>query len=410
MRLKLVARRDGRSCVVTLPAGCPLRTLQQDHAQPLTGLTPSAQRLAVKDTGEVLARGAADPGVLVEDIVRSGSILLVSEEQSVTGAGTGFNGGALAVAAAAAAAAVAEQHADWACPQCTLINPPSATVCTVCGATRPGGAGATSIYTRSSSISSGGGGRGDSGIRRPQGRGDLTGFVAHRRIIPSDNSCLFNAAAFLLMGKRGSARAASTSAGSPAQELREVVVRHVRDNPGRWTPAVLGKSHEAYIAWIRDLKHWGGSIEMEILAAHFDCELVAVDIETLRPYFHGKHSGTRKRAFLLYSGVHYDAISFVAPEVARIQDGRARIASEEMDVTTVEVRSGANGGGGDDDDHGGLELCLALAQELQRNGQFTNLAQFKVQCLVCLQKFRGQAECVAHATQTGHQNFGEFRA
>ena len=66
----------------------------------------------------------------------------------------------------------------------------------------------------------------------------------------------------------------------------------------------------AAVVSITLLSSWGGSIELEILAAYFQCELVAIDVQTLQQYHHGdsKHS---RRAFLLYNGVHYDAISFV---------------------------------------------------------------------------------------------------
>ena len=133
---------------------------------------------------------------------------------------------------------------------------------------------------------------------------------------------------------------------------------------------------------------------------------MAIDIQTLTPHVHGRHDqqgpgGTsgQRQCFLLYSGVHYDAIAFTTPDVAA-RTGKAAIETEAADLTIVEVS----------DDSNALEMALDLARRLRESGQFTDLTNCNVQCLDCFEKFRGRDECVNHAQDTGHQNFGEFRA
>ena len=138
----------------------------------------------------------------------------------------------------------------------------------------------------------------------------------------------------------------------------------------------------------------------------FKTQIVAIDIQTLIPHVHGQwdqhgssHTQNRRQCFLLYSGVHYDAIAFTTPDAAA-QTGEAAIETEVTDLTVVEMSDKSNA----------LEMALDLARRLRQSGQFTDLTNCNVQCLNCFEKFRGREECVSHAQETGHQNFGEFRA
>lgn len=54
---------------------------------------------------------------------------------------------------------------------------------------------------------------------------------------------------------------------------------------------------------------WGGAIELSIFANHFQSEIVSIDVETIKPYVFGEGQGYTKRVFVLYSGIHYDALA-----------------------------------------------------------------------------------------------------
>ena len=96
--------------------------------------------------------------------------------------------------------------------------------------------------------------------------------------------------------------------------------------------------------------------------------------------------------------MHYDAISFATLDNARLT-GADAVNSENADVTMV----------GAEDRENAMEMAVDLAQQLQRSGSFTDLKKdFKVQCLQCYEKFQGRSECVAHAQESGHNQFGEY--
>ena len=117
-----------------------------------------------------------------------------------------------------------------------------------------------------------------------------------RRVVPADNSCLFVAVAHALEGGDR----------SRAPALREVVASAVLADQERFSEAVLGRPPAEYAAWIRDKQHWGGGIELAILAEHFKTELAAVDCQSLRVDCFGQGCGYSQRVLLIYDGIHYD--------------------------------------------------------------------------------------------------------
>ena len=54
--------------------------------------------------------------------------------------------------------------------------------------------------------------------------------------------------------------------------------------------------------------------------------------------------------------------------------------------------------------------AVALAADAQRQRRFFDSAGCDLMCLVCKKGLKGQAGAQAHAQETGHTNFGEFRA
>jgi len=135
-----------------------------------------------------------------------------------------------------------------------------------------------------------------------------------RRVIDADNSCLFNAVGYVFERNR-----------KAAPRLRTVIANTVLGDPGRWTEAVLGKPPSDYCQWIKNSENWGGEIELAILCHFFSAEIVVVDIQTLHCYKYG--SEYNQRVFLLYDGVHYDALA----EEAEGADSGAK--PEETDTT-----------------------------------------------------------------------------
>lgn len=81
------------------------------------------------------------------------------------------------------------------------------------------------------------------------------GAVVVRRVIDSDNSCLFNAVGYVMEGSR-----------TRAPALRAIIARDVIADPLSWSEAVLGKEPGDYCSWIQRKDSWGGAIELSILS------------------------------------------------------------------------------------------------------------------------------------------------
>ncbi|XP_039010620.1 OVARIAN TUMOR DOMAIN-containing deubiquitinating enzyme 2-like [Hibiscus syriacus] len=75
-----------------------------------------------------------------------------------------------------------------------------------------------------------------------------------RSVIPSDNSCLFNAVGYVMDHDK-----------TKAPELRQVMAATVSSDPTKYSKAFLGKPNAEYCAWILDSDKWGGAIELLIL-------------------------------------------------------------------------------------------------------------------------------------------------
>ena len=75
-----------------------------------------------------------------------------------------------------------------------------------------------------------------------------------RRVIPADNSCLFNAVGYVMDHDK-----------NKAPELRQVIAATVASDPTQYSEAFLGKPNEEYCAWILNPEKWGGELCTSIL-------------------------------------------------------------------------------------------------------------------------------------------------
>ena len=64
--------------------------------------------------------------------------------------------------------------------------------------------------------------------------------------------------------------------------MREFIAGMVVSDPQTFNEGILEKRIDEYIEWILKPSSWGGSIELFILAKHFNCELAAIDIKNTR--------------------------------------------------------------------------------------------------------------------------------
>ncbi|KAF3517037.1 hypothetical protein DY000_02059161 [Brassica cretica] len=180
-----------------------------------------------------------------------------------------------------------------------------------------------------------------------------------RRVIPSDNSCLFNAIGYVMDKDK-----------KKAPELRQVIAAAVASDKEKYNEAFLGKPNEEYCTWILNPEKWGGAIELSILADYYGREIGAYDIQTSRCDLYG--------------------------QLSPFED-----AEEDFDMTIFPV--------GKDRSIGSIEgLVLNLVKDQQRKRSYTDTANFTLRCGVCQIGVIGQKEAVEHAQATGHVNFQEY--
>jgi ubiquitin thioesterase OTU1 len=120
-----------------------------------------------------------------------------------------------------------------------------------------------------------------------------------RRAMPQDGSCLFHAAAYALRDK-------SRTLGP---KLRQECAETVLANKDFFTPEILGRPTNEYVEWLRQPSSWGGAIELVILSFLSQTELIALDLSSGSVERIGVEQGYSTRAFLIYTGNHYDAVA-----------------------------------------------------------------------------------------------------
>lgn len=202
----------------------------------------------------------------------------------------------------------------------------------------------------------------------PDAVGDL-----ERLVIPADNSCLFNS---ILTSLQLAEKITPLN-------LREVVRATILADPtrlGAEIQADSGKDSLAYADWIAKPDSWGGFIDLHILSGYLGVQICAICIRTLRVENFPNEAVGDARIFVLFDGIHYDCIVTVG-------GAKAGIFSTKDDLT--------------------LSKAVAVALDLQEKKQFTDTANFTLQCQHCFKLLTGEADAQKHAKETGHFNFQE---
>lgn len=188
-----------------------------------------------------------------------------------------------------------------------------------------------------------------------------------RHSVPADNSCLFTCICWLL----------SLPITTPL-ELRHVVSDAVLADTTVWNDAVLGRAPREYATHICSATTWGGGIELAILARLHKIELAAIEIRSGTMYVFGEGESYKRRAYLIFDGMHYDAL---ARGVERIFLPTDLTASDAV---------------------------VAFAAHARASHEFTDLTGFSLRCVDCSMGLIGETAALQHARETGHGNFAEF--
>ena len=111
---------------------------------------------------------------------------------------------------------------------------------------------------------------------------------------------------------------------------------------------------------------------------------MAVEIRSGVAYRFNEGAASGKRAFLIYTGCHFDALVSGAGA-----DAGARL------LPAAEARFEAS--------------ALALAAQERANRQFVDVGALQMKCVECGFGVTGGEHAMAHAKEMGHVNFAEWK-
>jgi len=183
------------------------------------------------------------------------------------------------------------------------------------------------------------------------------GFLIHR-IVPDDNSCLFSSIAVVLEQDI-----------RKAQQIRRIVADEIRSDMITWTEAILGLPRNDYISAILKPTSWGGAIELAILANHYHTEIASIDVETGRVdrFTPEAANNSGNRCILIYSGIHYDAVTLAPIKEAPPEFHQTIMAITSSDPNTDPI----------------LVAAKQLADKLRQKKAYTNTTTFTLKCEDC---------------------------
>ncbi|OAV95604.1 hypothetical protein PTTG_06278 [Puccinia triticina 1-1 BBBD Race 1] len=213
------------------------------------------------------------------------------------------------------------------------------------------------------------------------------------RVVPDDNSCLFRAAGILL--DHGDHNSSTIDL---SHRLRQIVADAVKKDPVTWCEPILGRDPDLYTSKILDKDVWGGAIELAILADHFQTEICSIDVQTGRVDRFGQSHNYANRIFLVYSGIHYDAIT-LSPIPPEELSNQSTCFPPELDFDTTIFPS---------DEDSFLHAALQLVSQLRQMHYYTDTASFTLRCEICKTALVGEKDARSHAESTGHTKFGEY--
>jgi ubiquitin thioesterase OTU1 len=91
--------------------------------------------------------------------------------------------------------------------------------------------------------------------------------------------------------------------------LTAVVAARVQAAPSVYSEGFLGMPAADYCDWISKATSWGGGIELSIFSNYYEVEIASIDIQSMRMDIFGQGNMYNRRVYLLYNGVHYDAVA-----------------------------------------------------------------------------------------------------
>lgn len=155
--------------------------------------------------------------------------------------------------------------------------------------------------------------------------------IPKRIEVPDDNSCLFNAVSYCF----------ENHTFDMSTVLREITSSIILSNPELYNEAMLGKGNQEYSEWISKPTSWGGAIEISVLSNYYEAEIFVFEVANNMKNCFGEGQGYNKRIYLIYDGIHYDALAMVDQKhnIATIFDSTDSSATEVFESLTMKEKS-----------------------------------------------------------------------
>ncbi|TIC04083.1 OTU-domain-containing protein [Wallemia mellicola] len=200
------------------------------------------------------------------------------------------------------------------------------------------------------------------------------------RVVPDDNSCLFSAISLAILGSI-----------DENYMMRGIVAETIKSDPITYNETFLGHPQNQYIETIADPHSWGGAIELSILSHAFKISIISLDIATGR--IDKYNTEYENRIFVVYSGIHYDALSLSPSQNASAEFHTTVFPSFEAPPDFPDPL---------------LEACKQLAGELRERRYYTDTSTFTLKCGDCGAALEGEKQATEHAANFGHTAFTEY--
>jgi ubiquitin thioesterase OTU1 len=191
-----------------------------------------------------------------------------------------------------------------------------------------------------------------------------------KRVVPDDNSCLFHAISLCFDHVS-------------VADLRSLIAKTVLADPINWNEGTLQQKPSDYANYIKKTNTWGGSVELCIFSEHYKCEIVVLDTARQRHNTFGEDKHYSKRIYLVYDGIHYDALVWTSNP-----------NSKAWDVTVFDPNNTT-----------AQEGCMAFMKKEFQSGNYVDEYNYKIKCGQCGQVFVGNKNAAAHSNSTGHTSF-----
>ncbi|CAG8477161.1 8018_t:CDS:10 [Paraglomus occultum] len=168
-----------------------------------------------------------------------------------------------------------------------------------------------------------------------------------------------------------------------------VIVKKVQSDPVTYNDAFLGMSNDEYCTRISGPNTWGGAIELSIFSEHFNVEILSIDVGTGRVDRYGQNNVASKDCvYIIYSGIHYDAIVLTPLEDGSVQD---------FDQTVFDVN-----------DMTMWKAAENIAKAMNMLHKYTYTATFTIKCRDCGVGLKGEKEAAEHAKGTVREYLEEL--